>query len=63
MRELLTAAGILVALAALRGVTALLGLMDRDEAPATPTRSTARPVLRVLPGGLSTQREEAKRHG
>ncbi|MFB1482238.1 hypothetical protein [Corallococcus sp. RDP092CA] len=63
MRELLTVGGILVALAALRGVAALLDLVDRDEAPATPTPTTGRPVLRVVPGGLSTQREEAKRHG
>ena len=62
MRDLLTVGGILVALAALRGVAALLDLVDRDEAPATPP-TTGRPVLRVLPGGLSTQREEVKRHG
>ncbi|WP_223643920.1 hypothetical protein [Corallococcus sp. EGB] len=63
MRDLLTAAGILVAFAALRGVTSLLDLVDRDKAPATPTPNTGRPVLRVLPGGLSTQREGAQRHG
>ncbi|WP_223644296.1 hypothetical protein [Corallococcus sp. EGB] len=63
MRDLLTAAGILAALAVLRGVTALLDMVDRDAAPTTPTPTTGRPVLRVLPGGLSTQREEAKHHG
>jgi hypothetical protein len=63
MRDLLAATGRLVSLAALRGVAALLNLMDRDETPATTSPSTGRPMLRVLPGGLSTKREEAKRHG
>ncbi|NNC07253.1 hypothetical protein HJC10_30935 [Corallococcus exiguus] len=39
----------------------LLLLARRDARASTP--NAARPVLRVLPGGLSTQREEAKRHG
>jgi hypothetical protein len=52
MRDLLTAGGILVALLAARwGVTVLLDLVDRAEAPSTPTSTTGRPELRVLPGG------------
>ncbi|NNB86744.1 hypothetical protein D7Y27_15320 [Corallococcus sp. AB004] len=39
----------------------LLGLRSLRRRMRPP--NTGRPVLRVLPGGLSTQREEAKRHG
>ncbi|RKH11976.1 hypothetical protein D7X74_24450 [Corallococcus sp. CA047B] len=61
MRDVLRALGVLFATALIRAATALLNLLERHQSRPT-TSTTVRPELRVLPGGLSTQRE-VKRHG
>ncbi|RKH14331.1 hypothetical protein D7V97_03355 [Corallococcus sp. CA053C] len=71
MRDVLRALGLLIAsvllraaAAATKAATALLTALEREPSRPAPTRTTGRPVLRILPGGLSTQlRSEVKHHG
>ncbi|WP_043321593.1 hypothetical protein [Corallococcus coralloides] len=60
MRDLLMLAGVLVALGILRLVTAVLDLVDRAEPSAPHSPKPGRPVLRVLPGGLSAKLEVSR---